>query len=86
MLRGDIFKSRFLHYTYPLFFSSSASFPLSPSPSFSLSPSPSFSLSPSVSFSLYPSLSLSLSCGFSLNWVLADMKNGLADCSFLRCR
>ena len=78
MLRGDIFKSRFLHYTCCLFFSSSASFPLSPSPSLSLSPSFSFSLSPSFS------LSLSLSCGFHLDWVLADVKNGLADCSFLR--
>ena len=82
MLRGDIFKSRFLHYTRPLFFSSSASFPLSPSPSFSLFPSPTFYISSSFSFSL----SLSLSYGFRLDWVLADVKNGLADCSFLRCR
>ena len=92
MLRGDIFKSCFLHYTCPLFFSSSTSFPLSPSPLFPLSPSPSFSLSPSFSFSLSPLLSLSLSlflslsCGFRLDWVLADVKNGLADCNLLRCR
>ena len=88
MLKGDIFKSRFLHYTCPLFFSSSASFPLSPSPSFSLSPSSSFSLSPSFSFfiSLSPSLSLSLSYGFRLDWVLADVKNNLVYYCFLRCR
>ena len=86
MLKGDIFKSRFLHYICHLFFSSSASFPLSSSPSFSLSPSPSSSLSPSFSFSLSPSLSLFLSCGFRLDWVLADVKNGLADCTFLRYR
>ena len=84
MLRGDIFKSPFLHYTCPLFFSSSTSFPLSPSPSFSLSPSFFFSLSPLLSLSI--SLSLSLSCGFRLDWVLADVKNSLVDCSFLRCR
>ena len=86
MLRGDIFKSHFLHYTCHLFFSSSASFPLSHSPSFSISPSPFFSRSPSFSFSLSHFLSLSLSCGFCLDWVLADVKNDLADCSFLRCR
>ena len=80
MLRGDIFKSFFLRYTCPLFFSSSASFPLSPSPSFSLSPSFSFPIS------LSPSLSLSLSYGFYLDWVLADVKNDFANCSFLRCR
>ena len=90
MLSGDIFKSRFLHYNCHLFFSSSTFFHLSSSPSFSLSPSPSFSLSPSFSFSLssflFLSLSLSFSCGFLLDWVLADVKNGLADCSSLRCR
>ena len=78
MLKGNILKSRFLHYTCPPLFSSSASF--------SLFPSPSFSLSPSFSFSLSPSLSLSLSCDFCLDWVLADVKNDLADCNFLRCR
>ena len=86
MLIENIFKSRFLHYTCPLFFSSYASFHLSPSPSFSLSHSPSFSPSPSFSFSRSHSLSLSLSYGFCLDWVLADVKNDLADCSFLRCR
>ena len=58
MLRGDIFKSRFLQYTCPLFFSSSASFPLF------LSPSTSFSLSPYLSLSL--SLSLSIIVVFAL--------------------
>ena len=72
MLRGNIFKSRFLYYTFPPLFS--------PSPSFSLSLSSSFSLSPSFSFSL------SLSCGFCLDWVLADVKNNFADCNSLRCR
>ena len=37
MLRGNIFKSCFLHYTCPPLFSSSASFSLSPSLSLSLS-------------------------------------------------
>ena len=90
MLRGDIFKSRFLHYNCHLFFSSSTSFHLSPSPSFSPSSFPSFSYSPSFSFSLssflFLFLSLSFSCGFRLDWVLTDVKNGLADCSSLRCR
>ena len=40
------------------------------------------SLSPSLSLSLSPSLSLSLSCGFYLDRVLADVKNGLANCNF----
>ena len=66
----------------PVLFSFFASFPLSPSPSFSLSLLFSFSLSPLFSLSL----PLSLSCCFRLDWVLADVKNGLADCSFLRCR
>ena len=48
-LRGNIFKSRFLHYSFPPLFS----------------PSPSFSLS--------------LSCGFCLDWVVADH-------DLLRCR
>ena len=82
MLKGDIFKSYFLHYACSLFFSSSASFPISPSHSFSLSPSPSFSFP----LSLSPSLSLSLSYGFYLDWALADVKNDLANCNFLRCR
>ena len=42
MLRVNIFKSRFLHYSFPPIFS----------------PSPSFSLS--------------FSCGFFLDWALAD--------------
>ena len=40
------------------------------------------SLSPSLSLSLSPSLSLSLSCGFCLDRVLANVKNGLANCNF----
>ena len=48
-----------------------------------LSPFLSLSLSPSLFLS--PSLSLALSCGFYLNWVLADVKNGFVDCNFLRC-
>ena len=41
-----------------------------------------FSLSLSLSLSLSPSLSLSLSCGFCLDRVLLDVKNGLANCNF----
>ena len=40
------------------------------------------SLSLSLSLFLSPSLSLSLSCGFFLDWVLADVKNGLANYNF----
>ena len=42
--------------------------------------SPYLSLSPSLSLSLSPSHSLS--CGFYLDRVLADVKNGLANCNF----
>ena len=41
-----------------------------------------FSLSPSLSLSFSPSLSLSLSCGFCLDRVLANVKNGLANYNF----
>ena len=70
MLRGIIFKSRFLHYTSPPIFSSF----------------PSFSLSPHLFFSLSSSFSFSLSHGLCLDRVLADVKNDFADCNFLRCR
>ena len=63
--RGKIFKSCFFHYSCPPLFS--------PCPPFSLSPSPSFSLS--------HFLSISLSCGFFLDWVLADVKNDFVDCN-----
>ena len=39
-------------------------------------------LSLSLFLSLSHSLSLSLSCGFFLNRVLADVKNGFANCNF----
>ena len=44
-------------------------------------------LSPAFSVFFFPlssflSLSLSLSCGFCLDQVLADVKNGLANCNF----
>ena len=39
-------------------------------------------LSLSLFLSLSPSLSLSLSCGFCLDRVLADGKNGFANCNF----
>ena len=72
--KGNVFKSRFLRYTFPSLVSPSHFFSLSSSPSFYLSPSPSFFLSPSPSpsISLSPSfsfsLSFSLSCGFCLDW------------------
>ena len=62
------FKEKLLSTTFSVFFF----FPLS---SF-------LSLSPSISLSLSPYLSLSLSCGFFLDRVLADVKKGLANCSF----
>ena len=36
-----------------------------------------------LSLSLAPSLFLSLSCGFCLDWVLADVKDGFTNCNFL---
>ena len=39
-------------------------------------------LSLSLFLSLSPSLSLSLSCGFFLDRVLADVKNGFVNCNF----
>ena len=39
-------------------------------------------LSLSLFLSLSPSLSLSLSCGSCLDKVLADVKNGFANCNF----
>ena len=72
------FKEKLLSTAFSVFFF----FPLSSFLSLSLSPSLSLSLSPSLSLSLSPSLSLSLSCGFCLDRVLADVKNGLANCNF----
>ena len=67
-LRGNTFKSCFLHYSCPPLFSPYPPFSLSPSPSFSLSPflslSHLLSLSPLLSLSLSLSPLLSLSCGF----------------------
>ena len=64
VLQRKIFKYRFLHIFFPL-----SSF-LSLSPSLPLSPSPLLFLT------LSSSLSFSLSCGFCLDRVLADVKNG----------
>ena len=69
------FKEKFLSTAFSVFFFSLSSF-------LSLSPSLSLSLSSSLSLSLSPSLSLSLSCGFYLDQVLVDVKNGLANCNF----
>ena len=78
MLQRKNFKSHFLHYSCPPLFSLY--------PHFSLSRSPSFSLSHFLSLSPFLSLSLSsllyLSYGFCLDWVLADVKNGFANCNF----
>ena len=40
------------------------------------------SLSLSLFLFLSPSLSFSLSCGFCLDWVLVDVKNGFSNCNF----
>ena len=60
------FKKKLLSPTFSIFFSLSSF----------------LSLSPSFSLSLSPFISLSLSCGFFLDRVLADVKNGLANCNF----
>ena len=41
-----------------------------------------FFLSLSLFLSRSPSLSLSISCSFCLDRVLADLKNGFANCNF----
>ena len=68
VLQRKTFKHRFLHFF----------FPLSPSIflSTSLPTSPSHSPSPLLFHILSSSLSFSLSCGFFLDKVLADVKNG----------
>ena len=76
------FKEKLLSTAFSVFFFFPLSSFLSLSSYLSLSLSPSLFLSPYLSLTLSPTLSLSLSCGFCLDRVLADVKNGLANCNF----